>query len=78
MTLGQAYNCTSPQVLHWLLPGTWAFSVVGADPAGNTAPAQQVEWTVEYAEAAGMYTRFLRCVCVCVCDGRVDAFLEGG
>jgi hypothetical protein len=60
LTLGEPFNCTSPQLLHWLLPASWSLSVVAADPAGNQAPPQATTWDVVFDDGAGRYTRFLR------------------
>jgi Subtilase family/PA domain len=43
---GVFYNCTSPQTLAWLLPGTWNFAVEATDSAGNKAQAVTTSWTV--------------------------------
>lgn len=61
VALGQPYPCTSPQLFHWLLPGSWSLQVVGRDAAGNAAPPLQAAWTVAFGQAGGLYTRFLRC-----------------
>jgi hypothetical protein len=61
VTLGQPFNCTSPLVLHWLLPAAWSLQVVGQDLANNSADPLKVDWSVEYQAAAAPYTRFLRC-----------------
>lgn len=58
--LGQPYPCASPQLFHWLLPGSWALEVVGRDAAGNAAPPLQAAWTVAFGQAGVLYTRFLR------------------
>lgn len=55
---GQPFNCTSPVRLHWLLPGTYKFAVVGRDPAGNVAAPVEHSWAVAYAQGL-LYTRFL-------------------
>lgn len=60
VVLGQAFDCTSPLHLHWLLPAAWNLSVVGRDPAGNVAAPQTYAWRVAYAQGE-VYTRFLRC-----------------
>lgn len=54
--LSQAYNCTSPQTFHWLLPGQWQFEVVGTDAAGNAAPALAYSWNVAF-DVGKQYTR---------------------
>lgn len=59
LTLGQPFNCTSPQRLHWLLPGKWRLAVTGADPGGNVAAPVEWAWEVAYPPAGVLYTRFL-------------------
>ena len=61
LPLGKPFNCSSPEVLHWLLPGRWALAVTGTDGAGNAAAPVEHAWTVAF-QPGQQYTRFSRCV----------------
>lgn len=55
--LNTPFNCTSPEVFFWLMPGQYSFAVQGTDAAGNQAQPAQASWTVAL-DPSKRYARF--------------------
>jgi len=56
--LAQWYNCTSPQDLRWLLPGSWNFEVQATDGVGNTSEIKRYPWSIAFEDTVS-YVRLL-------------------
>lgn len=56
--LAQWYNCTSPQDLRWLLPGSWNFEVQATDGVGNNSEVKRYPWSIAFEDAVS-YVRLL-------------------